>query len=192
MKIPALALLLLAVPAAFASDLASRSWPPALAADSWAFDVPAVPAAPLRTGAARAGGESAPVEGYLSVWTQDCPAGACALPQSQAPARKVGFELGLPASAGEARAKTVVEEFDLPGLGLLAVKLSFYAICPYGSSSGCPARYFQAQAELSGPAAAFCAASLNAADFLPFPVLICAGYPRPEMRLGVTLHRQPL
>lgn len=29
-----------------------------------------------------------------------------------------------------------------------------------------------------------------AADFLPFPVFMCAGNYQPEKRLGITLHRQ--
>ncbi len=172
----------------FAADFSPAAWPPVLAAAYAPGLPPVLPAVPLK-GAAR---EAAAVAGHLSVWTQDCPGGACAIPQGAAPARTVKFEMALPASAGEARTKTVVEKFDLAGAGRLRVKLSFYSVCPYGSVEGCPARYFQVQAELSGAADAFCAASLNAADFLPFPVLMCAGNFLPGKRLGVTLHRQPL
>lgn len=184
----AVLLLLTAPSGVFAADHFSAAWPPVLAAGSAPGLPTPLPAVPLK-GSAR---DAAAVAGHLSVWTQDCPGGACAIPQGAAPARTVKFEMALPASAGEARAKTVVEEYDLAGAGRLRVKLSFYSVCPYGSVEGCPARYFQVQAELSGAADAFCAASLNAADFFPFPVFMCAGNYLPGKRLGVTLHRQPL
>ena len=105
----------------------------------------------------------------------------------------------LPDGPGQAQRKEVIENFTVAGLGELKVRLVFYAICPYGAAllkgtalshaEGCPSRYFQVQAELSGAAAAFCAASLNAGDFLPFPVFMCAASPAPGRRLGVTLHR---
>ena len=127
--------------------------------------------------------------GYISVWTQDCTAGACGLPQSVMPARKAAFDMVLPDGPGSAQVKEIWENFTLEGLGELNVRLSFYAVCPFGAAEGCPSRYFQVQAELSGAAAAFCAASLNAPDFLPFPVFMCAGVPAPGRRLGITLSR---
>ncbi|MEI7530113.1 MAG: hypothetical protein WCK76_14340 [Elusimicrobiota bacterium] len=136
--------------------------------------------------------------GFISLWSQDCSAGQCALPQGLMPARKVAFEMVLPNGPGQAQRKEVVENFTVEGFGELKVRLVFYAICPYGAlpkettigrAEGCPSRYFQVQAELSGAAAAFCAASLNAGDFLPFPVFMCAASPEPGKRLGVTLHR---
>ena len=127
--------------------------------------------------------------GFISVWTQDCFAGPCGLPQSAMPARKAAFDMVLPDGPGSAQVKEVRENFVLEGLGELNVRLSFYAVCPFGAAEGCPSRYFQVQAELSGAAAAFCAASLNAPDFLPFPVFMCAGLTAPGRRLGITLSR---
>ena len=127
--------------------------------------------------------------GFISVWTQDCSAGACGLPQGVMPARKASFDMLLPDGPGSAQVKELRENFTVEGLGELNVRLSFYAICPFGAAEGCPSRYFQVQAELSGAAAAFCAASLNAGDFLPFPVFMCAGVTAPGRRLGITLSR---
>jgi len=127
--------------------------------------------------------------GFISLWSQDCSAGQCGLPQPLVPAREVAFEMVLPDMPGQARRKEITEDFTVAGLGELKVKLVFYAICPYGAAEGCPSRYFQVQAELSGAASAFCAASLNAGDFLPMPVFMCAGVPTPGKRLGITLHR---
>jgi len=139
------------------------------------------------TAAVTAPGASA--AGFISLWSQDCSADSCGLPQPLAPAREVSFDMALPNGPGQAQRKEVLESFILPGAGELKVRLSFYSICPYGAAEGCPSRYFQVQAELSGAAAAFCAASLNAGDFLPFPVFMCAGVPMPGKRLGITLHR---
>jgi len=127
--------------------------------------------------------------GFISLWAQDCSAEQCALPLGLMPARKVAFEMVLPNGPGQAQRKEVIENFTVAGLGELKVRLSFYSICPYGASEGCPSRYFQVQAELSGAASAFCAASLNAGDFLPFPVFMCAANSAPGKRLGITLHR---
>ena len=132
---------------------------------------------------------AASAAGLISVWTQDCAAGHCGLPQSVMPARKVAFDMALPDGPGSAQVREVRESFDVEGFGELKVLLSFYSICPFGAAEGCPSRYFQVQAELSGAALAFCAASLNAGDFLPFPVFMCAGVPSPDRRLGITLHR---
>ena len=134
--------------------------------------------------------QKASLAGYISVWTQNCDSNSCSLPQPAMPARKIGFEIGLPAAPGQARRKEVVESFPLPDGGEFKVTLNFYALCPYGWQGGCPA-YFQVQAGLSGAADAFCAASLNTGDFLPFPVFVCAGIPAPGKRLGITLHRTP-
>ena len=130
--------------------------------------------------------------GFISVWTQDCSAGGCGLPQGVMPARKAAFDMVLPDGPGSAQVKEIRENFTVEGLGKLNVRLSFYAICPFGAAEGCPSRYFQVQAELSGAASAFCAASLNAADFLPFPVFMCAGVPAAGRRLGITLSRGPI
>jgi hypothetical protein len=155
--------------------------------------VPLYPVAAARPmNAIRQTNDAAPgvsAAGFISLWSQDCSAQQCALPQGLMPARKVAFEMVLPNGPGQAQRKEVIENFAVEGLGELKVKLSFYSICPYGASEGCPSRYFQVQAELSGAAAAFCAASLNAGDFLPFPVFMCAADYAPGKRLGITLHR---
>jgi hypothetical protein len=163
--------------------------------------IPRVPAPLPRAGEAQPPGVAAPgvsAAGFISLWSQDCSAEQCALPQGLMPARKVAFEMVLPNGPGQAQRKEVIETFTMPGLGELKVRLVFYSICPYGAlpvgtipgrAENCPSRYFQVQAELSGAAAAFCAASLNAGDFLPFPVFMCAANPAPGKRLGVTLHR---
>ncbi|OGR67541.1 MAG: hypothetical protein A2081_06455 [Elusimicrobia bacterium GWC2_61_19] len=133
------------------------------------------------------------ISGYLSAWTQDCAGASCALPVPGERNRPVLLRLALPAAPGEVSTVRVSRTLSL-GEGLdLPVEITFYAVCPYGGAPGtCAGRYFQAQAVLSGPAGAFCASALNAADFFPFPVLMCAGTSAGGRRFGVTLHRQPL
>lgn len=132
------------------------------------------------------------LKGYLSAWTQDCAGSSCQLPKPGERNRQVSLRLAMPASPGEASAAHAAEKLALPGGGELAAEINFYAICPYGGKENCAGRYFQAQVSLSGPAGSFCAAALNAADFAPFPVLLCAGALPDGRRFGVTLHRQPL
>lgn len=143
-----------------------------------------------------AAAEAAPgleLAGYLSAWTQDCPAGVCALPRPGERNRRVSLPLALPGAPGEAAAARAAETLDLGGDGELKAELVFYAICPYGGKGdSCAGRYFQAQITLSGPAGAFCASALNADDFSPFPVLMCAGTAPGGRRFGLTLHRNPL
>lgn len=131
------------------------------------------------------------VSGYISSWTQDCAGAACALPVPGERNRPVLLRLAMPSAPGQASAAHASETLNA-GAELLA-EMNFYAICPYGGApETCAGRYFQAQVSLSGPAGAFCAAALNAADFAPFPVLMCAGTAAGGRRFGVTLHRQPL
>lgn len=140
------------------------------------------------------------LRGYLSAWTQACAGASCQLPVPGERSRPVSLRLALPSAPGEAAAAHAAEKLLLPGGGELAVDLNFYAVCPYAGKAAAPApaaepcagRYFQAQVSLSGPAGAFCAAALNADDFAPFPVLMCAGPGKDGLRYGVTLHRQPL
>jgi len=107
--------------------------------------------------------------------------------------KPVLLALKPPSEPGQAAAAQASETLLLPGGGgELKVELSFYAVCPYGGAPGsCAGRYFQAQAAISGPAGAFCSAALNLEDFLPFPVLTCAGA-LPGRRFGITLHRKAL
>lgn len=142
--------------------------------------------------AAAVGEPELELKGYLSTWTQDCSGASCQLPAPGERNRPVTLRLALPASPGEASAAHATEKLALPGAGELTADVNFYAICPYGGKEDCAGRYFQAQVTLSGPAGAFCAAALNAADFAPFPVLLCAGTAAGGRRFGVTLHRQPL
>lgn len=131
------------------------------------------------------------LKGYLSSWTQECSGAACALPVPGERNVPVTLRLALPSSAGEASAAHAAKELATAGGGISA-DLDFYAICPYVGRAACAGRYFQAQVRLSGPAGAFCASALNAADFAPFPVVMCAGALPGGRRFGVTLHRQPL
>lgn len=130
--------------------------------------------------------------GFVSAWTQDCSGGACRLPVPGERNRPVALRLALPSAPGEAAAAHAAVRLALPGGGELPAELNFYAVCPYGGREGCAGRYFQAQVALAGQAPAFCGASLNAADFAPFPVMMCAGSVPGGLRSGVTLHRQPL
>jgi len=132
-----------------------------------------------------------PLQGLLSVWSQDC-APDCGLPSAIVKNNPVELALPLPDKPGEFRVARIKREYQVSG-ATLNVQMDFYALCPpqkTGAESACPSRYFSVQVELSGAAAALCTASLNAADFSPFPVLAC-GAPRNGKRLGVTLHRAP-
>ena len=143
--------------------------------------------------AAGAGGPALGLDGYVSVWTQECPAGVCALPKPGERNHSITLSLAMPASPGEAAAARSSQTLSLGADGELKADLSFYAICPYGGKDeSCAGRYFQAQIVLSGPAGAFCASAFNAADFSPFPVMMCAGSAPDGRRFGLTLHRSPL
>ncbi|HAH31111.1 MAG TPA: hypothetical protein DCL44_02230 [Elusimicrobia bacterium] len=156
-----------------------------------------------------------PLNGYVSVWSQDCSSEPCAIPLPLLTNRTIAFELSLPQYPGQARHIAVKEIFSLPEEKELSLKLDFYALCPYAAAKSsvadsvrgprqasvtvadsaigsCPALYFQSQAELSGAAGAFCAAAFNENDFTPFPVLMCAGARTRGIRFGITLHRQQL
>ena len=130
--------------------------------------------------------------GFVSAWTQDCAGGSCQLPVPGERSRPVTLSLKLPASTGEATSARASLELALPDGSSLPAEIALYAVCPYGGRDGCVGRYFQAQVTLGGPAGAFCASSLNARDFLPFPVTICAGACRDGRRYGITLHRLKL
>jgi hypothetical protein len=132
------------------------------------------------------------LSGYISSWTQDCTGGSCRLPVPGERNRPVALRLALPAAPGEAAAAGASEKLLLPGGAELSAGLNFYAVCPYAGKENCAGRYFQAQVSLAGPAGAFCASALNAADFAPFPVMMCAGSLPDGTRYGVTLHRSPL
>jgi len=142
--------------------------------------------------AAAVGEPAMELKGYLSAWTQDCSGASCQLPKPGERNRPVTLRLAMPAAPGEASAAHASEKLALPGGGELTADITFYAICPYAGKETCEGRYFQSQVSLSGPAGAFCAAALNAADFAPFPVVICAAAAPDGRRFGVTLHRQPL
>ena len=146
-----------------------------------------------RPAAAAAGEPDVEIMGYLSAWTQDCEGASCSLPVPGQGNHPVLLRLALPLAPGEIAAARASETLNL-GEGLeISAGIIFYAICPYGGAPGtCAGRYFQAQVTLSGPAGAFCASSLNAQDFFPFPVLMCAGTAAGGRRYGLTLHRQPL
>lgn len=139
---------------------------------------------------AAAGGTPLQLSGYVSAWIQDCSGGACQLPAAGQSDVPVKVSLSLPSASGQASAAGASLELALPNGSELPVQIDLYAVCP-STVAGCPGRYFQAQVSLSGPAMAFCASSLNAEDFLPFPVVMCAGISADGRRYGVTLHRLP-
>ena len=141
--------------------------------------------------AAAVGEPEMELSGYISAWTQDCRGGACALPVPGARNAPITLRLGMPSAPGQASAAHSSHKLALDG-GELAAELDLYAICPYVGREGCAGRYFQAQVRLDGQAGAFCASSLNAGDFAPFPVMMCAGQTPDGRRFGVTLHRKPL
>ena len=183
-----------------------------------ALDPPSLgPAAP-----ARALPKTMSLRGFSSSWIQDCSAG-CGLPAGVKKNDPVELTLAFPDVPGEFRMakfsrsygfKTADGEAQLPPL---EVAVSIYAVCPRGAPStgpsaagtpreengergalpsendSCPARYFQAQIELSGAAAAQCGVSLNQADVDPFPVMACGALLRGKpFRVGISLHRVPL
>ncbi len=133
------------------------------------------------------------LSGYVSAWTQDCSGGSCALPVPGQRNLPVTLTLGEPSGPGQAAAAHSSVALTLGEAGELLAELDFYALCPYGGAPGtCAGRYFQAQAAISGPAGAFCSSALNLEDFLPFPVLTCAGIGPAGRRFGLTFHRRPL
>jgi len=123
------------------------------------------------------------LNGYLSLWVQDCSALPCALPKVIEANRPESVVLNSPQSAGGAALKRIEENFNLKE-GTVSIKIGFYALHPYQGDV-----FYQVQAELGGLVKAFCAASLNKDDFSLFPVFMCAGYKNEKYRLGVTLHR---
>ncbi|MDD5627566.1 MAG: hypothetical protein PHU21_00760 [Elusimicrobia bacterium] len=125
-----------------------------------------------------------PLKGLLSVWSQVC-APDCGLPSAIVKNEPVALELPLPEGPGQFRVVRLQREYQVAGK-TLRVKADFYALRPPAA-----APYFSVQVELSGAAAALCTASLNEADFSPFPVLAC-GAPSGGRRLGVSLHRANL
>ncbi len=145
------------------------------------------------------GKEQLELSGYISSWTQDCSGAGCALPAPASVNRPVNLRLGLPSAPGEAAVAASSGTFAAGAAGELTAEVKVYALCPYaGGGSGapdgpaaCAGRYFQVQVSLSGAAEAFCSAALNARDLSPWPVVMCAGAPRPGLRAGVTLHRRP-
>ncbi len=123
--------------------------------------------------------------GYVSSWTQS--AGGIPVPaEVNVPVR---LALPLPSGPGQAAAVFVEKELGSPA-GPLKVRAEFFSVCPHGSAD-CRDVYFQAKATLSGPVESLCAAYLNEADFVPFPVMACAGGLPDGGYLGVTLHRLP-
>ncbi len=149
----------------------------------------------LAVPASAAPGTVADLSGYLSAWSQDCSNG-CALPAAQGRSAAASLSVEVPETPGEARAASLERDFVFAGGERVHARVSVYYLCPRDAVSApgsdpCPARYLQVQTVLSGDAAAFCAASLNPADAVPFPVMMCAGddLRRPRVRLGVSLSR---
>lgn len=139
--------------------------------------------------------------GFVSAWRQDCSgAGECAVPVAVKSDEAVSVRLDVPSAPGEARTARVKKEYAFGANGeKVAATFTFYYLCPKDAvndawNDPCPTRYVQAQVALSGDARGFCAASLNPADAVPFPVLMCAGENarRPGERLGLSLHRKPV
>jgi len=198
-----------ALPLLFAAAFAGAFAPPldmerlglwAAQADLGAVEAPA-PAPEAGGPAAVRAPRSLSLRGFSSSWIQDCTAG-CGLPAGVKKNDPVDLTLALPDVPGEFRAAKFSRTyaFQTPGGGAqppLQVAVSVYAVCPRGAPASaedpCPGRYFQAQIELSGAAAAQCGASLNEADAAPFPVMTCGAFLSGKpLRVGVSLHRVPL
>ncbi|MCX5784081.1 MAG: hypothetical protein NTX59_00140 [Elusimicrobia bacterium] len=99
-----------------------------------------VPAAPVVSAFTSPGGPvtspalKLPLNGYVSVWSQDCSSGPCAIPLPLVKNRPIVFELALPQAPGQAQPGTVKEVFGLPEAGELLLTLNFYAVCPYAAA----------------------------------------------------------
>lgn len=142
------------------------------------------------------GAAVAQFSGYISSWRQDC-AGDCGLPIAFSSSIPVTFDLNIPLKPGEVVSIKRRLSLDLPDKKKMGVEISFYAVCPKSEAAPqnyCPGLYYQAQARLSGETEAFCGVSLNKADAVPFPVLMCAGGDKshPGRSIGITLHRELL
>lgn len=145
---------------------------------------PDKPSAPAET-KTQAEISSVTLRGYISFWTQSCEGAKCGLPSSIKKNEPIEISLAAPKGCGEftvAKAKTSVDT--------VSAAVSVYAIRS-SEEEGC-ALAFQAQAELTGTVIAQCAARLNLADTIPFPVMTCAGPLGYNRRLGLTLHRKLL
>lgn len=134
--------------------------------------------------------------GYVSSWRQDC-AQDCGLPTALSSNVPVTFDLNVPLKPGEAVSVKHRISFDLPTKKKMRVEISLYAVCPKSEAArgdSCPGLYYQAQVSLGGETDAFCGVSLNKADAVPFPVLMCSGGDKknPGRRIGITLHRELL
>ena len=133
--------------------------------------------------------------GYLSAWTQDCSAETCRPPVPAAVNKPVSFILSPVNQPGTFRSVQRRETFSISGK-VLQADISVFTVCPAYSpvTNGiCELMYFQAQAEVSGAAQAYCTGSLNTADAIPFPVMTCAGKALGDntLKLGITRHRFP-
>jgi hypothetical protein len=135
--------------------------------------------------------------GYVSSWKQDCSDG-CAPPVGAA-GEAAAFAVDVPMNPGEARVASFEKSFAFDSGEKIRAAFTVYYVCPRDAAAepgvdSCPTRYVQVQAVLSGDAKAFCAASLNAEDAHPFPVMMCAGenLRRAGERLGVSLSRREL
>jgi len=128
------------------------------------------------------------LKGYISLWVQDCSSKPCALPRPLI--INIPLEVGMTmltcaenaSGGGGADFKRIKKEFKLKE-GKLLVEVSLYALCPHDEKP-----FFKVQTNLSGIVKAFCSSSLNRSDFVPFPVVSCAGY-KGDYRIGITLHR---
>lgn len=134
--------------------------------------------------------------GYISSWRQEC-AQDCGLPIALSSNIPVTFDLYIPLKPGEAFSVKRRVSFDLPDKKKMEVELSFYAVCPKSDAVAqeyCAGLYYQAQVRLEGEADSFCGVSLNKADAVPFPVLMCLGGDKSRVgrRIGITLHRELL
>jgi hypothetical protein len=129
--------------------------------------------------------------GFVSSWQKNA-----ALPVPVE--RNIPVSFVLPAVNQPGTFRVFRRSFNLTfGQELASAELAVYAICPQNGvveNGVCKTRYFQVQLELSGAVNAFCSASLNGADAIPFPVMTCAGRSAADSRtkFGITLHRDKL
>jgi hypothetical protein len=122
------------------------------------------------------------LNGYVSLWTQDCSQKLCSLPKPFQLNVPLKSSLKVPGVCGGADVSRENKNFNFEG-GKINSEFSFFALYPCGEDV-----FYQIQIEVRGKINVFCSASLNEKDFSPFPVFICAGY-MDKTKVGLTLHR---
>lgn len=124
------------------------------------------------------------IEGYISFWKQKLLENSYDLPEIIKKNIAVNTTLKIYNSLEYTDFSSILIN-EVEGI---KVKISFYSICSKIIDNHCDKYYFVTQIELKGNINSFCAGYFNKDDFIPFPVLICAGNIN-NTRIGITLHR---